>query len=205
MTSKAHRARTRRKARAALFATQSGKCHYCTLWIPFDKGTVDHMHPTSKGGADVISNMVYCCRRCNAEKADSLYDDYLTKIAKRRESKGFSVTDPKTITDVELASLCDLVDKSKAHRGVGLTFNEVLLARLINRIHADARTIRDQTAQIAHFEQVRPRWAMGYTTDSQAAQATTAALTDLHQMLNTNNHSEAVSRLQELIEIVRSK
>lgn len=32
--------------------------------------TVDHFQPQSRGGADDLSNLLYCCYRCNQYKAD---------------------------------------------------------------------------------------------------------------------------------------
>ncbi|KAG2447654.1 hypothetical protein HYH02_007570 [Chlamydomonas schloesseri] len=36
------------------------------------KATVDHVHPLSRGGRDVPSNMVVSCTACNYAKADKL-------------------------------------------------------------------------------------------------------------------------------------
>jgi len=50
------------------------KCCYCG-----DKGTtIDHLHPRSKGGATVISNLACACSRCNlSKKSHSIEDWYL--------------------------------------------------------------------------------------------------------------------------------
>lgn len=47
-------------------------CEYCGL-REIDTGnhlTVDHFHPTSKGGDDSPDNLVYCCIHCNQYKRD---------------------------------------------------------------------------------------------------------------------------------------
>lgn len=47
-------------------------CEYCGV-TEVDAGgelTIDHFHPRSKGGADTLDNLVYCCARCNSYKHD---------------------------------------------------------------------------------------------------------------------------------------
>ncbi|MFZ1238169.1 MAG: HNH endonuclease [Anaerolineae bacterium] len=47
-------------------------CEYCGT-SETDAGaelTIDHFCPTSKGGADTLDNLVYCCSRCNEYKQD---------------------------------------------------------------------------------------------------------------------------------------
>lgn len=47
-------------------------CEYCGI-TETDAGgqfTVDHFHPQSLGGSDDLSNLLYCCFRCNLYKAD---------------------------------------------------------------------------------------------------------------------------------------
>lgn len=51
--------------RDAVLARWSG-CAYCAG--PAEE--LDHVHPVSRGGRDVESNLVGCCRSCNAAKAD---------------------------------------------------------------------------------------------------------------------------------------
>jgi hypothetical protein len=47
-------------------------CEYCgaSEMAAGAELTVDHFCPTSKGGADTLDNLVYCCPRCNAYKLD---------------------------------------------------------------------------------------------------------------------------------------
>lgn len=47
-------------------------CEYCGVQET-DAGdllTIDHFHPTSRGGDDGLENLVYCCVRCNQYKRD---------------------------------------------------------------------------------------------------------------------------------------
>lgn len=52
--------------------------------------------------------------------------------------------------------------------------------------------------KVAALERLRPVWAMGYTSDSIAAQTTTAALTQLWGMLGAKDQTDAVRILSEL-------
>lgn len=42
-----------------------GPCVYCGSWVA---GTVDHVEPTSKGGANEVGNLVSACLGCNSRK-----------------------------------------------------------------------------------------------------------------------------------------
>ncbi|WP_256975015.1 HNH endonuclease [Paenibacillus amylolyticus] len=61
-------------------------CHYCGGY----GDTIDHVVPTSKGGADVIENKVCSCEECNQLKSDmdyknfkSIFDENGHKLGKR--------------------------------------------------------------------------------------------------------------------------
>jgi 5-methylcytosine-specific restriction endonuclease McrA len=62
------RARRQRKApykRADVFARWDGLCCYCMA--PAEH--LDHVQPLSRGGRDVLSNVVPACAACNLSKA----------------------------------------------------------------------------------------------------------------------------------------
>lgn len=47
-------------------------CEFCGV-TETDVGgqlTIDHFRPQSKGGADDVENLLYCCQRCNQYKVD---------------------------------------------------------------------------------------------------------------------------------------
>lgn len=50
----------------------SFRCEYCGVSEQDTGGelTVDHFHPQAKGGTDDLTNLLYCCQRCNQYKAD---------------------------------------------------------------------------------------------------------------------------------------
>ena len=47
-------------------------CEFCGVTETNTGGqlTIDHFQPKSKGGGDVLENLVYCCIRCNQYKLD---------------------------------------------------------------------------------------------------------------------------------------
>lgn len=49
--------------------------------------------------------------------------------------------------------------------------------------------------------QLRPLWAQGYTSDSEAAQATGNALTQIWQALGVDNQTAAMERLRALVHL----
>ncbi|WP_415940410.1 HNH endonuclease [Streptomyces sp. 039-1] len=52
--------------KAELFARWGGRCCYCDR--PAEH--VDHVTPISKGGRDVLANVVPSCAPCNLDKSD---------------------------------------------------------------------------------------------------------------------------------------
>jgi hypothetical protein len=49
-----------------------GACEYCGVTEIDSAGplTVDHFQPQARGGTDDLSNLLYCCWRCNLYKVD---------------------------------------------------------------------------------------------------------------------------------------
>jgi len=64
MSTHSHREELRRRYRR--------RCGYCTVREEDYGGQLntDHYRPSSRGGADEIDNLVYCCTRCNRYKGD---------------------------------------------------------------------------------------------------------------------------------------
>jgi len=69
--------------------------------------------------------------------------------------------------------------------------------QLSNLIDQNASLQRD----IRVLEKLRPHWAKGYSSDSMAAQAAIAALSDIWGILNVSNQTEAMETLRKLIAI----
>jgi len=61
----------------------SGQCHYCGRAVPPRDLTMDHVVPLIRGGKTVKSNVVPCCRECNAQKKYLLpveWEEYLARL-----------------------------------------------------------------------------------------------------------------------------
>jgi len=59
----------------ALFARDQYVCAYCARTHTSSNLTRDHVHPRSKGGRDVWTNVVTACGRCNKKKDCNLLDN----------------------------------------------------------------------------------------------------------------------------------
>lgn len=46
------------------------QCVYCHKTLDGTDATVDHIKAKARGGTDDLSNLVACCRSCNASKGD---------------------------------------------------------------------------------------------------------------------------------------
>ncbi|MBC7290423.1 MAG: HNH endonuclease [Actinotalea sp.] len=57
--------------RRTVLARDGHRCAYCAGAAD----TVDHVHPRSRGGAHVWTNVVAACSRCNHRKADRLLSE----------------------------------------------------------------------------------------------------------------------------------
>ena len=49
------------------------KCAYCGIIHPKQQLTIDHIHPTSKGGQNEWLNCVTSCKHCNHHKSDKTH------------------------------------------------------------------------------------------------------------------------------------
>lgn len=64
------------------------KCHYCEgCNFTEEEITKDHKDPISKGGTDSVSNIVPACLKCNRDKADTPYVDYMRVLKARKKIK----------------------------------------------------------------------------------------------------------------------
>lgn len=84
--------------RAQMWIRSKGICFYCGAQCVFDGApngvrqedlqfTVDHRVPLSKGGLNVLANMVGCCHRCNRLKGKKTEQEFREKyLNSRRKS-----------------------------------------------------------------------------------------------------------------------
>ena len=64
------------EVREYLLAKWGHKCAYCDAEnVPLN---VDHVHPSSRGGSDRVSNLVLACISCNKTKDDRPVEDFLS-------------------------------------------------------------------------------------------------------------------------------
>lgn len=69
-----------------LFEKFDGKCQYCGSTVIRGniceileaglQASIDHVIPTNQGGANDISNIVLCCRSCNASKGSKTIEKF---------------------------------------------------------------------------------------------------------------------------------
>lgn len=53
-----------------VFIRDKERCAYCSCKLTLRSCTKDHVVPRAKGGKDVLTNVVACCKACNGKKAD---------------------------------------------------------------------------------------------------------------------------------------
>lgn len=63
-----------------VFVRDKEKCAYCGSRLTLRSCTKDHVIPRSKGGLDILTNVVACCNSCNARKADRTVADSGLKL-----------------------------------------------------------------------------------------------------------------------------
>lgn len=86
------------------------KCAYCGCALTMGSCTKDHVVPLSKGGRDVLLNVVASCWKCNNVKADRTPDQASMKL----------LVKPRELTDDEKIAV--IVKTHKAHeRAVWVT------------------------------------------------------------------------------------
>lgn len=69
---------------------------------------------------------------------------------------------------------------------------------LLHLIHELVRIDMQAQRRISALEALRPQWAQGYTSDSIAAQSSSAALSSIWALLGASNQTECMIKLREL-------
>lgn len=71
-------------------------CRYCGVYAPFAQLVVDHVMPRSRGGQDVMENLVTACDPCNSGKSAALPESWLVAEIEEaaREWQGIALPEP---------------------------------------------------------------------------------------------------------------
>jgi len=72
-------------------------CQYCGVHIGMRSGTRDHVIPRSKGGLDVIENVVAACKRCNSTKDNLSLRDFEEKFGFTLKKKPVPLSEEEKI------------------------------------------------------------------------------------------------------------
>ena len=64
--------RWRRKRKRRIYKKTNGKCYLCNNILDFEKMTIDHVIPVSKGGSGLFHNLMPAHEKCNQKKGDKI-------------------------------------------------------------------------------------------------------------------------------------
>lgn len=79
--------RTSGFAKEFLSENKNSKCIYCNCKLNENNATCDHIIPISKGGNNFKLNLIVCCIKCNSERGDSPFYQYLKSKNKNFNAK----------------------------------------------------------------------------------------------------------------------
>lgn len=97
-----------------------------------------------------------------------------------------------------------MTDEQRAYMHARDKFSRFVIGPAKELLDATATLVNLATQRAEETQQVmnqlRPVWAQGWTSDSEAAQASANALSELWQMLAADNQTDAVETLRALKE-----
>jgi hypothetical protein len=70
--------------RDAIHARDCGRCFYCLSQLSPRERCLDHVVPQARGGTNTYRNLVSCCVECNAQKGQTVADDFLRSLCRQR-------------------------------------------------------------------------------------------------------------------------
>nr|DAT56333.1 MAG TPA: HNH endonuclease [Caudoviricetes sp.] len=85
--SKCKRKSISKKLRFEVFKRDKFTCQYCGRKAPDVVLQIDHISPVSKGGKNVLMNLVTACMDCNSGKSDRTLDDNSIVIRQQRQAE----------------------------------------------------------------------------------------------------------------------
>lgn len=107
--------------KAMLLARDRFICAYCARRFPSDELEMEHIVPSSRGGADSWMNLVAACRACNGRKADRTPEaagmklHYVPYVPNRYEA--FILSNRKILADQMEFLLPGVPKSSRMHLG----------------------------------------------------------------------------------------
>lgn len=122
-----------KKIRFEVFKRDKFTCQYCGKQAPDAILVIDHIHPVSKGGEDVMLNYTTSCDVCNSGKGARTLDDQsvvakqraeVSKLAERREQVEMMLEWHRSLADqqeYELDALCTRLSELF----IGFSVNEI--------------------------------------------------------------------------------
>ena len=69
-----------KETRQMVYNKTAGICAICGRALDYNKFTIDHIIPLSKGGTNAMDNLQPTCKVCNHIKQDILPDEFMDKI-----------------------------------------------------------------------------------------------------------------------------
>ena len=68
------------REKCEVYARSNGRCAICGEHLQFNKMTIDHKTPLSKGGTNAMSNLQAACLSCNRSKCDMTPAEFFSKL-----------------------------------------------------------------------------------------------------------------------------
>jgi 5-methylcytosine-specific restriction endonuclease McrA len=72
-----------------IFIRDDYTCQYCGIKVSLTTGTLDHVQPLSRGGPNIITNIVCACKKCNNNKADMTAKEFEDWQDRRSGDRGY--------------------------------------------------------------------------------------------------------------------
>jgi hypothetical protein len=79
--------------REAIHARDRGLCFYCLSQLTARARCLDHVVPLARGGSNSYRNLVSCCVECNAQKRQTVADDFLRSLCRQRRLTAAELAD----------------------------------------------------------------------------------------------------------------
>jgi hypothetical protein len=98
-----------------------------------------------------------------------------------------------------------MTEAQRAYMHARQRIDAVLLNPVTNLLDAAKALVADAEARAVSAEvalkEMRPVWAQGYTSDSQAAQGWSCAVAEMWAFLGAQNQTQAMERLRDLVAV----